>query len=251
MRFIGLLLTLLATAAQAVTPVVVQTSSRGDFPQGGAGATATITFTGITAGNSIIVAGLGGEILPGGGATMSCNDGSAFTSAAHVQVSVGGNVYVFSTVQHRHNVASGTHVIVCTNSAGTFASYGYVCAIEVSGLQNAAADVTSTNSGTSNSPTTGSATPSTASSIAVATGMFADFGNPVAFGHPPSGYTSICVVTDGTASGGGSGDYKILSSTSAENPSYATFTAANQWTGALAVYKATTGSALLLRRQRQ
>jgi hypothetical protein len=249
-KLLALLLLACASLAHGA-PAVVQTSSTCSFPQGGAGSTCVITFTGITATNSIVVASFGASNDPGGTTHVSCNDGTGYTEAVYRNVNSGGNIWNYVVIVHLHNVGSGTHTITCTNPAGTFASYGYACAAEISGIQNAAADATNGNTGnTSTTPTTGSATPTTTSSIAIAVVSLNDFGNPASFGHPPSGYSSRCVITNGTAAGSGSVDSKILSSIAAENPSFAT-SANVAWAAAIAIYKApSASSSLLLRRQR-
>ncbi len=229
-----------ASLAHAATPAVVGTCATATFPHGATGNTATASVTLANSGDPIIVGSIAGSGVGTASPTMSVSDGTAYTSAVSKNQAYSTNGLV-AAIFYLYSASSGSHSIVATNSAGSFNSYGSIWACEVSGLSGSAPVTSSNSSAGSTNPTPGSATPGTAYSIAFSVVSLNDTGNPISFGHPPASYTSVSTLLNGSTTGiGGSADYLIQSgTTNAQNPSYATFTHANAWSSAIAIFSGT------------
>ncbi len=230
-----------------MTITVGTPSSVASFSNGSASATASISLAGVNLNETIIVA-LFALDASGSPHFCSVNDGNAYTAAAQKNQTTIGSGQLQAEIHYLHAASAGTHTITVTNGAGAFNSYGYCVAVAVAGLTNAAPDATNTNSSAgSTNPTSGSATPTTTSSISVGVVALDDSSGSVAFGHPPSGYTSVGVATNASASFvGGSADRLILTTTGAENPSWATFTAGGAWAAAIAIFKEAVSADILM-----
>lgn len=186
----------------------------------------SVSLTGVTAGNSIIVcASL--YIYGGGTPTVSASDGTAYsTDVSHV-ISAGSDRPI-AGIMRLHNVSSGSKTITVTIGGGISAGNcnGSIVAYEVSGLANAAPDKTATGGTTSTTPATGSTgTLTQANNFAIAALAATATGADL-----PSGWTNL-ITTDGRQ------DYKVLSSTSSISADWGTFNASGGWAGVLAVYK--------------
>jgi hypothetical protein len=230
-------------------PSTVQSSGLVPFAPS-TGNFAQITLTSVVAGHDIIVQAFafGGPVSSAPSISVTESSGSVvYSQDTYAQITPASSEYYQVGIYRLHNAAAGTHVITIANSAGTFNSYGDASAIEAANV-SATAPVINSNSNISGSsnPTTGSATPAANCSISISTVSMASLSSSETFGHPPSGYTSIAVNTNGTQgpnnSQVGSADYLIQSSTATpQNPSYATFTAAKPWVAALAIYSGVGG----------
>ena len=171
-------------------PTVVQSVS-GQWPNG---SNMTLSLTGVTANNSILVASMVQVFQVSGTPTVSVTDGTGYTDLFQnttVSITSYHAIVDFALLQ---NVSAGTHSIVCTTSAGNTNGYGYSVAVEIANLVNPCFDVSVQNNGTSaNSIVTGtSAVPQFANEISFA--AFAMYNNTLNITpSEPSGYTNLVI----------------------------------------------------------
>ena len=230
--------------ATCTSPTQVGTTVIAPFSQGGASPTAAGTITVANANDTIIATVFGAS---GGGATtvtVSDSVGGSLTSDVQTSQLASGPDYLQVGIYHLYSAASGAHTVTATMSSGAYNAYGYMTLEEFSNINSSAMVLTNSNSNAgSNNPTTGSVTPSTSCNAVISTVSLNSTSSSVTFGHPPSGYTSLAVETNGSTANfvAGSADY-LSSASGAQNPSYATFTAANPWAAAVAVYSGAGGS---------
>lgn len=122
-------------------------SGNAAFSNGSAGTTATVTLTGVAAGNSIMVKIMGSG--HGNGTTVqhcTVSDGTSYTAAVQNDIinTLTNNDTVMADIFFLHNASAGTHGVVATNGAGAFNAFGNMEVCEVSGLQQIAPDKTGT-----------------------------------------------------------------------------------------------------------
>lgn len=185
----------------------------------------SVSLTGVTTGNSIIVcASL--YIYGGGSPSITANDGNAYTTDIQ-NVFSSGSDRPTAAIMRLHNVTSGSKTITVTIGGGIAAGNcnGSIRAYEVSGLANAAADKTTTGGGTSTSPSTGT-TATLGGTAGFAIAALATTGTGASL---PSGWTNL-ITTDGRQ------DYKIFSTSDGLQANWGTFGASAGWSGALAAY---------------
>lgn len=208
----------------------------GAFPNGSSGATATATLTGVTAGNSIIAIVRGGSFNYASDPSCSVSDGTSYSLAKTQTGHAGGNVRPLAEIHYLHDVSAGTHTVVATMSAGSFNCYGALDVVEVSGLADAAPDVTAGSfSDSSTDPVTGTTSATSgANGIAIAAVGLLGSGT---ISLAASGYTNLyedeAMNPDSVA---GSSDYKILSATGAQSASWGTLGSSKPYAGAIAVF---------------
>lgn len=183
----------------------------------------------VTAGNSVLVLiGTNGgthtvSTVTGGGITT-------FTSAANV-----AGTSILAAIWYGH-ASDGSSAAITINTAAAFARMGVVV-LEVSGLANAGPEATNTGSALADAnPSTGSATPSSASSIVVAVGAW--IGNDYSSG-PTNSFTRTNVPTNSTTEAT-EGAYQIESSAAAYSTGWTLTTGVN-WATAIAAFGATSG----------
>lgn len=208
----------------------------GNFSNGGSGATATATLTGVTAGNSIIAIVRGGSFNYASAPSCSVSDGTSYNVAKSQTGDAGSNVRPMAEIHYLHNVSSGTHAVVATMNAGSFNAYGALDVVEVSGLDNAAPDVTAGSfSSSSTTPVTGT-TGSTSAADGIAIAALGLLGSGT-ISLAASGYTNLyedeAMNPDSVA---GSSDYKILSATGAQSAAWGTLGSSKPYAGAIAVF---------------
>ncbi len=216
----------------AIANVQVATKANAD-------ATSTIAKTFATtpvAGNTIIVVvwALGG----GGSNTWSCadNKGNTYNLAVRkTHTSTNGEIAIF----YAENIASSaTFTVTCTSSGSM--SAGVLSISEWSGLATSSSlDKTTSNSGSSSAPSTGSTgTLAQAAELVIAAwGAFSTFqGGTISVDDGT--YTQM--VEEQSAGSGlyapGEADYKIVSATTAQNVSW-TWERSNDWLGVIATFK--------------
>jgi hypothetical protein len=216
---------------------------------GATGDSFTLTLTGVTGGNAIIVCSSISAAPATGGHVTSVNDGNAYTNAVQSAQVYGGSSYNVASIDFLLAAASGSHSIVVTNNAGSFNTYGFGWACEVSGLAISPLDKTQTNANASgNTPSTGSTgTLALANEIAFAVFNTSDAGNSSL--TLPSGFTnigSIQLAATYTASQG-SADYAIVSATTALNANWgAGLSGTPSWSACIATFAAASSKKLLL-----
>lgn len=135
--------------------------------------------------------------------------------------------------------------------------YLRVCISEFSGLATASTlDVQTSNSGTSNSPTSGTTGTTAQADELVLASMAADTG-PLAGGvgidvPATTGYTNLDVWQQNSDVSaldyaGFSADYKIVSSTAAQSAAWGTLTASFVWRGKIATFKAAAAAGVFIK----
>ncbi len=234
--------------------VVVQTA-QGNW--GGASLNATVTLNGVTAGNAIIVAAITWGASGGGVALASVNDGTVYTQAAFAGTEPTGPADATGAhLWYCENVSSGTHNIVCRHGTpnGAANAYGWIIAMEVSGLPaSGALDTGSTgaNSFSAGGGNQSAPTVAGAGSIAQATGLlvavFADDVGSTNGGVQPIAGNSLTwanqlLKQDGNAEMAGSVDTATPSSTLTPSVNWGTPTVTpTEWATLVAFFKDTGG----------
>lgn len=225
-----------------MTASVVQSSTKVNF--GGASTTLNLSLTGVTAGNSIIVtvAAYNATVA----ANITASDGTSYSVIEGTQAD--GSSGATASILWRHNVSSGNYTITVTTNAAGGNRYGWARAMEVSGLANAAPNVTmpassGANGGTSNSPSTGSSSAtSVANCFIVAAVAVSGGGTDAGIDTPATtGYTNHWVDNDFTAEEAGAADYKSVTSTGAQSASWGTLTGSYLWAASLAAFEESGG----------
>lgn len=221
---------------------VVQSSTKVAF--GGASTTLNLSLTGVTAGNSIIVTVAAYNATSAANITVS--DGTSYTVRQGTQA--GGGAGATAAIAWIHNVSSGNKTITVTTDAAGGNRYGWARAMEVSGLVNAAPNVTmpaasGANGGTSNAPATGSsASTSVANCFVVAALAVSGGGSDAGIDTPATtGYTNHWVDNDFNVEEAGAADYKSVTSTGAQSASWGTLTGSYLWAASLAAFEETGG----------
>ncbi len=221
------------TGTGDLIPAQIQTSSIDKFT---ASLTASVTLTGVVAGNSIIVL-VSHANYDFDGAGCSVSDGTAYSLAVRQSFANASTAEIF----YLHNVASGSHTITATALFGTAGnSNGQMVAIEVENLLNAAPDKITSATAESNAPATGSSGTLTQVHNFVATILMDDYPaeNFAGGTWPMATYTSVINDLTGaevpTAAG-----YKVVAATTAVSADLGGITSAlANWAAALAVFKA-------------
>lgn len=198
------------TAAQADSASSVAVSS-GTLPSAGSSIVpVTSTYKGSTGGEAVSISDNQGG-----------NNASYVAGKTDFRNNSGATLSVTASIRCRKNISapSGTYTVTQTGVAGEYWSAG---AIEVVGLDNAAAvDATASNGATSSgdpitAPSTGaSGTTSVADALLI--GVLApnsDSANTTA--ATPGGFTTIFNTTDSSSHQTGNGCFKILAATGAQ-----------------------------------
>lgn len=218
---------------------IVQSSTRVGF----AGAsTLNLSLTGVAAGNSIIVTCA--AFNDSGAPTISATDGTAYSVRQGTQGA--GNPSATAAILWLHNVSSGNKTITVTTTSGSTGRYGWARAMEVSGLVNAAPNVTmpaasGANGATSSTPSTGSSGATTAANCFVVAVLTVSGGGTNAGIDTPAttGYTNHWVDQDFNTEEAGAADYKSVTSTGAQSAAWGTLTGSYLWAAALAAFEET------------
>lgn len=199
----------------------------------------TAIVAGVALGDTIIVentmCNFGTGISTIGCSTV--NDGSAYTLDANITNGVTGAPLTVE-IWRLHNAAAGTHNIVLTSNHANSNNFGRIIAYSVNGLQNAAPDVTKTNTGNSTTPQTGSSAALSQSGEFVVAGMVlaTTVGSPAFTSPANTGYTSI-MNKQTTPNMPASADYKHVTATTALSADWGTIAGSEQWAALLAAYK--------------
>lgn len=222
---------------------VVQSSTRLGFA---GNASVNLTLNGVQAGNSIIVvcAGYGDA----NGPTISANDGSAYSSIQGRRASSGSSAT--AAILWLHNVSAGNKTITVSTDSSALFRYGWARAMEVSGLANAAPNVTmpaasGANGANSNAPSTGNSAATTVANCFVVAALSVSGGGTDAGIDTPAttGYTNWWVSQDFNAEQAGAGDYKVVTATGAQSAAWGTLSGSYPWAAALAAFEeASSGS---------
>jgi hypothetical protein len=203
-------------------------------------ATATATLAGVVAGNSIIAVIRGGSYNYASAPTCSVTDGTTFSLSARSQGDAGSNIRPLAEIHFRHAVGAGSHVVIATMSAGAYNAYGDLDVLEVSGLQDTAADVISIATDGTDTPDTGT-TFVTAQDAEFAIAVVGVLGSGT-ISLSASGYTNGYVDTNLNAdSVGGSSDYKALSVIGTQSANWGVMGAGKPWAAAIATFKDVSG----------
>jgi len=213
----------------------------------GANMSQTITLNGVASGNALIFLGsvvdTAGSLTAASGWTVT--DGTAYTHDAESPVSGGASATIIAS---RLNVNSGSHTVTFTVTGGLAANKkGGLSFLEISGLLTSGAfDKSSTNSGNSTTPTTGS-TAALAQSNEIIVCALATFGSLTGGSShfPPIGGPGVfTALYNGT---GSDHDYQIQTSgTTAVSADWGTVDASGKWSAAVATYKGSTSGGFLL-----
>lgn len=220
---------------------LVQTSTPAAFSGTSSAAT---TLNGVTSGNTIIV--IVAHVDTNGGAPT-------FTTVDSQSQTVNQDAFAKNTAQGAsgalicslYSANSGTHTITATASTDGAESQGYVVAMEFSGIAASGFDKKSTNTGQSQTPTTGNTSALTVGNELVVCAL-AYFNGGAGGTYPPTGgtgtYTSVVNHTSGSQTY--DGDYQIdtTNSTSAVSAAWGTITASGKWAACVATYEPATTS---------
>lgn len=197
----------------------------------------TITITAVTAGASIFVINPMGNFAGSAIGASTVNDGSAYTlDAVHLNPRSGEPLTV--EVWRLHNASAGTHNIVLTSSNANSSNYGDIFAFSVTGLQNAAPDVTVGAHAVSTTPATGATGTLSQSGEFVIAAMILDttVGSPAFTSPATTGYTSLMNV-QATGNFPASADYKNVSATTAVSAAWGTIAGSENWSAVVVTYK--------------
>lgn len=196
------------------------------------------TITGVTAGNSILVATFGAAFDTGGTPSISVSDGTSYTSLAQIVDAPVSSHYQIVDISLLTNVTSGTHSVVSTNTAGVGECSGWAVSAEIAGLQNSSTlDVSSTATSASGNPATG-ATGAVASSNEIAIAVFSyRFTTVGTITGPGGSWINIASEPDGTNDAAiGSVDYLTPVPGGTQSASWNPPTGSN-WCAAIVVLK--------------
>lgn len=195
-----------------------------------------MTLTGVTAGNAILI------VTPGlnntsGSPTLTITDSVNSVQELEQMASFGlSSVYSILDFSIIPNATAGSHTATAAVGSGT--GYGYIVAIEISGLSSSAVlDVFSLNNaaGSSGVTTGSSGSPAGTQEIAIAAVGGYYQGSAITIGEP-SGYTNISEYQAGGGYVQYSVDYLTPVSLSAQSAT---------WTGMSAVYSYVAGVIVL------
>lgn len=197
------------------------------------GTSANVTITTPSAGNSLIaivnINDSGGSPnitgISGGGVTWSASDSILYHS-------------LFSDTKlqiwYGHN-SSGSGTTVTVSVTGSVGHLTQVIVSEWSGLGNAAPESTNHNSGNSTTPTTNSATPSSAVSLVIGGFGFATSSTTYSSG-PTNSFTRMTPSTDAFNNWTVEGAYQIESSSSSYSTGLTLTGFGDYWGGVIAAF---------------
>jgi hypothetical protein len=201
----------------------------------------------VTAGNALVALNIA-EPTGSAGHALSVADGQgAYTQASQTQNNIGGanTNYLTPSIDFLLNANSGTHTVVGTQTCGTFSAAGFMIVCEISGLAPSPLDVTAIGAtGQSTAPAPGTSG-TLAQAIEIAFAVFVTRNSTVQAITRPSGYTNILseITPNSTNNDNiqGSVDYRIVSATTALNPTYG-ISNSSYWAACQATFKAVVGA---------
>jgi len=215
---------------------LVQTAS-GDSTGTGATTTAVLTFpSNITAGSGIVVQiswwkAAGGAAISGTADTRGNTYGTAVSAGAS---------NARTAILHTYASTAGANAVTVT-FASTVDWEG--TAVEWAGMKSSAAlDETTSSSGTSTSPVSGTTAATGTNDQVVFVVLNVDSSSTNVGIDLPSGYTNIGINQNSFATIGFSSDYKVVSTTGAQSASWGTLSASEAWIGAIATYELDSGT---------
>lgn len=179
-------------------PAYVQ-SAVGYFPNSGTGPfTAAATLSGVTAGNSIVVATVlrvGVTSVP----AITVSDGQGtYTDLETATYNYTSNLYLIADLQILSNANAGSHTITSLSGTGTGQAYGFIVAMEVSGL--GPVDVKTSFSATGNCVSGSTASVAGTNEMVISAVAIQSTTNTTI--ESSAGYTAVHIEGDGTANGG-------------------------------------------------
>lgn len=207
--------------------------------------TAAVSLTGVTAGNSILI------YCPlYSDATPAEPSATSYTLARRGSITNGSSSRSASFL-YRHNVSAGTHNITVNTSAASGFQFGYAIPFEVSGLANAAPNVTMPAANGANgqndaSPTTGTSGGTTVATCFIVAGMCLAAGTADAGIDTPAttGYTNHGVRQISTSEVAYSFDSKSVSSTGTQSAAWGTLSASAEWGAVLVAFEESAATAV-------
>ena len=228
-------------------PAIVQSASS-SFSSANpwSGGQISVTLSGVTAGNAILVV-TPAVINTSGSPTLTITDTVNSVTDLEQLASFGlSSVYWILDFSIIPNASAGAHTLTATVGSGT--GYGFIVAAEISGLNSSAAlDVFSLNSagGGSNPSTGNSGTPASVNEIAIAAVSGYYTGSALTIGEP-SGYTNIAKYQGGGGYVDYSVDYLTPVALSAQSASWTGLTGVNTYVAGVIVLKAAANQAVVM-----
>ncbi|MCC7126458.1 MAG: hypothetical protein IT178_16530 [Acidobacteria bacterium] len=209
---------------------LVQSSTAVEFF--GDASSKNLSLTGVTSGNSILVA-VSLAVYTSTEPVISVSDGTSYQNDYEVWFNPATErkkVALFRL----HGVSSGSKTITVSFTGPSSANvYGAMRAYEVSGLANSAPDKTMSATGTSTTPATpSSGTLTQANNFVIGAMMSEKAGIDL-----PSGFTNLYLDDSTSAVPPNSHDYKNVSSTSSLSVAWGTLSSSGDWAAVAAVYK--------------
>src|ERR1700677_4380795 len=238
-------LTVAAAFTEFVSPIVQSASSPFSLSNPWSGGQVSVTLSGVTAGNAILVV-TPAVINTTGSPTLTITDTVNSVTDLKQLASFGlSSVYSILDFSIIPNASAGAHTLTATVGSGT--GYGFIVAAEISGLSSSAAlDVFSLNSagGGSNPSTGNSGTPASVNEIAIAA-VSGYITGAVTIGEP-SGYTNIAKYQAGGGYAQYSVDYLSPVALAAQLASWTGLTSVNSYVAGVIVLKAASNQATVM-----
>lgn len=235
-----------ALAFQVQSPIVQSAASPFSSADPWSGGQVSVTLSGVTAGNAIVIA-TPALINTSGSPSLTISDTVNSVTELKQIASFGlSSVYAILDFSIIPNASAGSHTLTAAVGSGT--GYGFIVAAEISGLNaSAALDVFSLNAtaGGSNPSTGNSGIPASASEVAIAAVSSYYNGASLAIGEP-LGYANVSKYQGGGGYVQYSVDYLTPLALAPQSASWTGLTAVNSYAAGVIVLKAAANQAVVM-----